>query len=142
MKLFIGVDVSSDDLKTCIMDSEGNTLKKFAVQTILLVQVFQDQVIFYADKHSCQEIRIGMESTSVYSFHPAMFLNEDETLSKRQTKVYIINATLVNKFKESYPYLDKTDDVDAWVIADRLRFGRIPTCCSNAGTAPCLSKVD
>ena len=41
-------------------------------------------------------------------------------------KVYIINPKLIKKFKEAYTDLDKTDNIDAWVIADRLRFGRIP----------------
>ncbi|MDK2905403.1 MAG: hypothetical protein PWR12_1479 [Eubacteriaceae bacterium] len=109
------------------MDCDGNSLKKFTVQNNPTGASFlRDQVISLADKHSCQEIHIGMESTSVYSFHPTMFLNEDEALRKYQIKVYVINATLVNKFKEAYLYLDKTDDIDAWVIADRLCFGRIP----------------
>jgi len=67
-----------------------------------------------------------MESTSVYSWHPAMFLNEDAELKRRQAKVYTINAKLIKKFKEAYVDLDKTDDIDAWIIADRLRFGRLP----------------
>lgn len=109
------------------MDCDGNSLKKFAVQNNPAGASFlRDQIISLADKHSCKEIHIGMESTSVYSFHPAMFLNEDENLRKYRTKVFVINATLIKQFKKAYPYLDKTDDIDAWVIADRLRFGRLP----------------
>lgn len=37
-----------------------------------------------------------------------------------------INAKLINKFKEAYVDLNKTDDIDPWIIADRLRFGRLP----------------
>lgn len=36
------------------------------------------------------------------------------------------NPKVVNGFKKAYPSLPKTDAVDAWVIADRLRFGRLP----------------
>lgn len=127
MKLFVGVDVSSEDLKVRIMDCDGNSLKKFTVQNNPAGASFlRDQVICLADKYSCHEIHIGMESTSIYSFHPAMFLNEDEALRKYRTKVFVINAALVSQFKKAYPYLDKTDDIDAWVIADRLRFGHLP----------------
>jgi hypothetical protein len=37
----------------------------------------------------------------------------------------VLNPKQVNKFKESYPDLPKNDYVDAFVIADHLRFGRI-----------------
>jgi transposase len=127
MKLFAGIDVSSKDLKVCIMNHEGSTLKSLTVENNLHGSDFlRTQIIDLADQYSCQDIQIGMESTSVYSWHPAMFLNEDEALRKRQTKVYTINAKLIRKFKEAYTDLDKTDDIDAWIIADRLRFGRLP----------------
>ena len=37
----------------------------------------------------------------------------------------MINPALVKAFKRTYTSLPKTDYVDAWVIADRLRFGRL-----------------
>jgi len=127
MKLFVGIDVSSIDLKSCIMNSKGDTLKNLTVTNDLPGAIYlRDQIISLADKHSSQEIEIGLESTSVYSSLPALFLNEDEVLRKRQTKVYTINPKLIKKFKEAYPELPKTDAIDAWIIADRLRFGRLP----------------
>jgi len=127
MKLFVGINVSSEDLKVCIMNQDGDTLKSFSVENNLNGASFlRNQVVALADKHSSQEVQIGMESTSVYSWHPAMFLNEDEALRKRQAKVYTINAKLIQKFKEAYVDLDKTDNIDAWIVADRLRFGRLP----------------
>ncbi|WP_279230380.1 IS110 family transposase [Thermohalobacter berrensis] len=47
-------------------------------------------------------------------------------LNKLDTKVYTINPKLIKKFKESYVDLDKTDKIDAFIIADRLRFGKLP----------------
>jgi len=126
-KLFIGIDVSSVDLEVCIMNHDGDVLKSFVVSNNLHgAEFLRDQIVTLSDKYSSQEIQIGMESTSVYSWHPAMFLNEDAELKRRQAKVYTINAKLINKFKEAYVDLDKTDGIDAWVIADRLRFGRLP----------------
>src|SRR5690554_3737843 len=127
MKLFVGIDVSSKDLKVCIMNHNGDSLKTFTAQNNLEGAIYlRNQVINLADKHSSQEIQIGLESTSVYSWHPAMFLNEDEALRKRTAKVYTINPKLIRQFKKAYPELPKTDTVDAWIIADRLRFGRLP----------------
>jgi len=127
LKLFVGMDVSSSDLKVCIMNQEGETLNSFTVNNNLDgASYLRDQVIALADKHGSKEIQMGLESTSVYSWHPAMFLNEDEELRKRNTKVYTINPKLIRKFKEAYVDMDKTDHIDAWIIADRLRFGRLP----------------
>lgn len=54
-----------------------------------------------------------------------MFFHEDEALNTFHTKVFTINPKLIKKFKESYEDLDKTDQIDVWIIADRLRFGRL-----------------
>lgn len=40
-------------------------------------------------------------------------------------KIHVLNPKQVKKFKEAYPDLPKNDWVDAFVIADHLRFGRI-----------------
>ena len=42
-----------------------------------------------------------------------------------QRKIYVLNPKQVHKFKEAYPDLPKNAWVDAFVIADHLRFGRI-----------------
>ena len=127
MKLFVGIDVDSEFLKVHLMNQNGDSLKAFPVKNNLDgANYLRDKIVSLADELSCKEIQIGMESTSVYSFLPAMFFNEDEALRKRQAKVYVINATLISKFRKSYPELPKTDHIDAWIIADRLRFGRVP----------------
>jgi len=127
MKLFVGIDVSSSqDMKACIMSFDGETLASITVDNNLIgASYLRDQIVDIAQKHVIQEIVIGMEATSVYSWHPAMFFHEDESLKRFQTKVLTINPKLIKKFKESYVDLDKTDHIDAWIIADRLRFGRL-----------------
>jgi transposase len=126
MKLFVGIDVSSQDMKACIMSFDGETLASLTVDNNLIgASYLRDQIVDIAQKHVIQEIVIGMEATSVYSWHPAMFFHEDESLKRFQTKVLTINPKLIKKFKESYVDLDKTDHIVAWIIADRLRFGRL-----------------
>ena len=127
MKLFVGIDVSSQDLKICAMNMDGETLDAFTVlNNFDGATHLRDKLLSLADKVKPKEIHIGLESTSVYSWHPAMFLHEDNSLQERGTKVFTINPKLISKFREAYPDLDKTDYVDAWIIADRLRFGRLP----------------
>ncbi|WAH37977.1 IS110 family RNA-guided transposase [Alicyclobacillus dauci] len=127
MKLFVGIDVSSEDLKVCAMNIVGDTLDSFTVTNNHDgASRLRDKLLSLADKEKSKEIHVGLESTSVYSWHPAMFLHEDNSLQKRGTKVFTINPKLISKFREAYPDLDKTDYIDAWIIADRLRFGRLP----------------
>lgn len=127
MKLFVGIDVSSQDMKACIMNSDGDTLGSPTVQNNLTGATYlRDQILHFANKLVPQNIQIGLESTSVYSWHPAMFFHEDKDLQAFNTKVYTINPKLIKKFKEAYVDLDKNDHIDAWIIADRLRFGRLP----------------
>lgn len=128
MKLFVGIDVSALELEACFMNSDGQTLETLKVENNLRgASHLRDRIAAAADKLSSSEIQIGLESTSVYSWHPAMFLHEDVSLQQRKTKVFTINPKLINKFKEAYSDMDKTDQIDAWIIADRLRFGRLTT---------------
>lgn len=128
MKLFVGIDVSSKELEACFMDADGETLDTFTVENNLHGAAYlRDRIVAIADKHSAAGIHIGLESTSVYSWHPAMYLHEQEALQERNAKVFTINPKLIKKFREAYADLDKTDRLDAWIIADRLRFGRLTT---------------
>ncbi|MEB3104074.1 IS110 family transposase [Ferviditalea candida] len=128
MKLFVGIDVSSEELEACFMNPEGDTLETLKVENNLYgAEHLRDRIVAMADKLPSSEIHIGLEATSVYSWHPAMYLHEQESLQNRNAKVFTINPKLINKFREAYADLDKTDRIDAWIIADRLRFGRLTT---------------
>ena len=68
---------------------------------------------------------IGLEATSIYGDSLVCALREDGRLGRYQRKIHVLNPKQVRKFKNSYPDLPKNDWVDAFVIADHLRFGRI-----------------
>lgn len=125
MKLYVGLDISSFDIKVCILDGEGNQVRSFTVTNDLPgATKLRDQIVDCAENQAIQVIKIGLESTSVYSFHPSMFLNADESLRKLGAKVFVMNPKQIVNFKKSYSDMDKTDEIDAFVIADYLRFGR------------------
>lgn len=127
MKLFVGIDVSSKELKVCVMNFDGETLEVLTVKNNYDgAKHLRDKLLSLSDQHKPKEIHIGLESTAVYSWHPAMFLHSDETLRERGAKVFTLNPKLISKFREAYSDLNKTDVVDCWIIADRLRFGRLP----------------
>ena len=124
--LFIGIDVSSKNNVVCLLMPDGEKHSSFSVQNSLDgAKILSRKVVSALAQANLDSIVIGMESTSVYGDHLVYFLREDYGLSSFNKKVHVLNAKQVDKFKESYPDLPKTDDVDAFVIADYLRFGRI-----------------
>jgi len=110
------------------MNADGDKLETLTVKNNLNgASHLRDQIVAAADKLAVTEIHIGLEATSVYSWHPAMYLHQDPALRERKAKVFTLNPKLISKFREAYADMDKTDRLDAWVIADRLRFGRLTT---------------
>lgn len=55
-----------------------------------------------------------------------MGLAADHRLIPYQPQIYVFNPKVITNFKKAYVDLPKDDWTDAWVIADRLRFGRLP----------------
>ena len=53
-----------------------------------------------------------------------MFLHYDVDLHHFGAKVFLMNPKQIANFKKSYSDMGKTDEIDAFVIADYLRFGR------------------
>ncbi|PEK11959.1 IS110 family transposase [Bacillus toyonensis] len=125
MKLFVGLDVSSQDAKICFLNGEGDCLQSFTITNDLPgALILKKKILDTASKSNCKIIKIGLESTSIYSYHPAMFLHNDKELRTYGSQVFMINPKQISNFKKSYPEMDKTDTIDAFVIADYVRFGR------------------
>lgn len=124
--LFVGIDVSKKTNVIRFTDSTGETLSLFNAPNnqdgaTKILEKLKDTIL-HTDFSS---VTIGMESTSIYADHLAVFLRNDDFLKKWHVKVHILNAKQVSKFKESYPELPKNDNIDTLIIADYLRFGRI-----------------
>jgi transposase len=71
-----------------------------------------------------QALQIASEATGWYWFHLFQTLSQDPLLNQWPLELYLFNPRLTAKFKQSYGEQDKTDLIDAFVVADRFRFGR------------------
>lgn len=121
MKLFVGIDVSSETLDICYLQSDQKILNQMTVDNSLVgASLIQSNILTYTTHQEYEQIIIGLESTSVYSFHPATFLHQDEALQALNVTVSVINPTKIHRFKKMFDE-DKTDRVDAYRIADFLR---------------------
>ena len=125
-KLFVGIDVSSQNNVSCLMDSDGVKYSSFSVQNNLGgAKLLTEKIVSAMKTLKLSDVVSGMESTSIYGNHLVYSLWEGGTLGRYQRKIHVLNPKQVSKFKEPYPDLPKNDWVDTFVIADCLRFGRI-----------------
>lgn len=126
--LFVGIDVSARENVVCALNFEQEKLLQIAVPN---AQSGADEI---ADKLSVllsdniyNRVMIALESTSFYGIHIANFLSASALLTPYNTYVYCLNPKMVSNYKKSFIGLGKKDPIDAFVIADFARVGRI-TC--------------
>ena len=123
--LFVGIDVSSRSNVAYLMKPDGSKHSSFSVQNNLGgAKMLSERIVSALSSMRLSDVVIGLEaplSTGTTLCMPP----EDGSLSRFQRKIHVLNPKQVKKFKEAYPDLPKNDFVDAFVIADHLRFGRI-----------------
>ena len=83
----------------------------------------------------------NMESTSFYSFHLCCVLASSNELANFNPLVYCINPKVIAAYRESFVNLDKTDPLDAKVICDFARVGKITSSPFNASTFLALQRL-
>lgn len=124
MKLLVGIDVSSEKLDICFLDSEDQVLLEESLpNTIAGASQIRAHILKFNQSIDYDRIIVGMEATSVYSFHPSTFLAEDQDLKALNVDVVVMNPKAIHRFKGLFDE-DKTDQIDAYRIADFLRFDR------------------
>ena len=125
MKLFVGIDVSSQKLDVCFFDRSDTTLKEVILPNNMNgAASIKEAVLQFHQSFDYEKIVIGMESTSIYSFHPATFLSEDLDLKPLGiVEVVVQNLKAINRYKGLFEE-DKNDRIDAFRITDFLRIER------------------
>lgn len=126
--LYAGIDVSKNNNVAYLMKPDGSKHSVFSIPNdISGAKLLSERIVSSLESLSLSEVVIGMEATSIYGELLVYSLREDDTLKKFQRNIHVLNPKQVAKFKLAYPDLPKNDYVDAFVIADHLRFGRINT---------------
>lgn len=126
--LYVGIDVASKVNVAAFLDSRDR-------EVIPCLQFpnnqtgaenLEEKLINLCSKHGFSPVKLGTEATSFYDFHLADFLAESKALTKFQTEIYRFNPKIIHHFKKILKDLEKTDFVDAVIIAKRLKFGNLP----------------
>jgi transposase len=125
-KLYAGIDIGSLDNAVYLMLPDGSKHSSFAVKNNPDgARTISARIVAALTECGLQSAVIGMEATSVYGDNLLYFLREDAALKKFDRTFHVLNPKQVKKFKDAHSDLPKTDAVDAFIIADDLRFGRI-----------------
>ncbi|MFX0559960.1 IS110 family transposase [Tepidibacillus infernus] len=128
-KMLVGIDVSLRSHHVQFMDAEGRSLTSFSVSNDQTgADTLIRKILATSEKTNSQHLQIGLEATSNLGWHLAHYLNDqlEGYEPKLNAQIYVLNARKVARFKKGYDTLPKNDRIDAWVIADHLRFNRLP----------------
>jgi len=123
---FVGLDISQDDASVCFLQSDG--AEPVPGWTIPNTQPGADALAstlaHLAQTYQVDQLRIGMEATGLLWWHVACALKDAPALAPFAPRIYALNPHLITTFRATYGALPKTDCADAFLIAERLRFGR------------------
>lgn len=127
-KLHVGIDVSLSAHHVQFMDEAGQDLASFVVPNDLPgADTLIQKVLETAAAKQMDSVVVGMEATANLGWHLAHYLKQQlsDQAPHLHTHIHVLNARRVARFKKGYDNLPKNDRIDAWVIADHLRFGRL-----------------
>jgi transposase len=126
--IFAGIDVSASKLDIVCIDENGNQLspaRSFPNNAEGANELI-NALVSLAAKSNVSQVNIGLEATSIFSVPLRDFLMDAPQLKPFSVQVYEINPSLVAGFKKAFgSRLPKTDAIDAYIIAERLRFGHL-----------------
>lgn len=124
--LYVGIDVAGHTFTAQLMDDAGKSLGKVREfpNTPAGATALEEILVTTLTQGNSQRLSIGMEATAFYDWHLADFLAASQKLAAWQPQVFRLNALRVSRFRKSAGEVDKTDRVDATVIADFIRLGR------------------
>jgi len=126
--LYVGIDPHQKENVCCLLDQEGNkVINAFSVANNLEgAKELEDRIDLIMKEHCFTELKAATEAVSFFDLHIVDYLASSKLLSKYSPLIYQFNPKITSGFKSAYPDKDKTDTIDAFVVADRLRFGRLP----------------
>lgn len=127
--LFVGADVGLDTVDICYLDYMGNKLfpKRLVFPNNLPgSQELAEQIAQIMSNHGLDVIMFGIEATSFLGWHLEVAILQSPILWKFKPSVFCFNPAQVKSHKKALGIYTKSDPIDAFAVADRLRCGKLP----------------
>jgi transposase len=123
---YVGLDISQADVSVCFLLADGGEpVPRWTVANSQPGAAgLSHSVAQLCQRHQVAELRIGLEATGLLWWHLACALSSAALLLPFRPQIYVLNPHLVETFRRNYGALPKTDRADAFLIAERIRFGR------------------
>ena len=123
---YVGLDVSQDDASVCFLLADGaEPVPRWIIpNTQPGADALATTLAHLAQTYQVDQLRIGMEATGLLWWHLACYLKDAPALAPFAPRIYALNPHLIKTFRANYGALPKSDHADAFLIAERLRFGR------------------
>ena len=123
---YVGLDVSQDDARVCFLLTDGvEPVPRWSVpNTQPGADALATTLAGLAQTYHVDQLRIGMEATGLLWWHLACHLKDAPALAAFAPRIYALNPHLIKTFRANYGALPKSDHADAFLIAERIRFGR------------------
>jgi transposase len=123
---YVGLDVSQDDASVCFLLADGaEPIPRWtSANTQPGAEALAATLAELAQRYQVDQLRIGMEATGLLWWHLACTLKDAPALCPFAPQLYALNPHLIKTFRANYGALPKSDHADAFLIAERLRFGR------------------
>lgn len=127
-RICAGIDIGLESNVASFIDQDGNDLTRKPLRfdnNLDGLEAFLKTLSEITTKVPCDLIEIGMEATGLYWWHLWEALSSSPKLNPIPCNIYILNPSLVKGFKKAFTIKPKTDIVDAKIIAERVRFGKL-----------------
>src|SRR5262249_10466614 len=123
---FVGLDISQLDASVCFLLPDGTEpVPGWTIpNTLPGADALATTLAHLAQTYHLDQLRIAMEATGLLWWHLACALKDAPALAPFAPRIYALNPHLITTFRANYGALPKTDCADAFLIAERLRFGR------------------
>jgi len=124
--LLVGIDVHRKTNTACLIDCQGQRAgPSFTVPNNLPgTETLAQKLTHQAQAGNHDRILVAAEATGLYWWHLFCTLSRDPFLNQWPLELYPLNPRATANFKKTFSNQDKTDPIDALVVADRLRLGR------------------
>lgn len=126
--LIVGIDISSQSNSIFFIDDAGNHLikKPFSLPNHQEgANELIKRVIDCLSQYNLSYVKFGMEATCYFAWHLHLFLASSSELLPYKPTFYVLNPSVVKGFKKIYTFLPKTDNIDAIIIAECVRFSKL-----------------
>lgn len=126
--LVVGIDVSSQSNSVFLMNEEGDSLVKkafFVPNDTEGSDRIVAESVSYVNKIGASSIKFGMGYTYHYSWHLQQYLYNSSELVCFDILVYLMNPAVVKGMKKVFSFTQKAGSIDARMIAETIRFGRV-----------------